>query len=198
VRVELDAGAYRPSPVRQVIIPKPGGGDRMLGVPCVLDRLVQQAIAQVLVPNFDPQFSGASFGFRPGRSAHQAVRVARRAVEDGNRWVGDRRVLKLIRRQQGLLADRGLGRPPTGAAQLLLGRPRPADPQDDLATVEISSVNRRMRARMSGGVRGGSGNPALLLDSHHGQPRARPPVTSAGGQISGPWPMPLRRPPCQK
>jgi RNA-directed DNA polymerase len=122
VRAALDAGAYRPSPVRQVIIPKPGGGERMLGVPRVLDRLIQQAIAQVLVPIFDPEFSGSSFGFRPGRSAHQAVRVARRAIEDGYRWVvdldldrffdrvqhdvlmarvarkvSDRRVLKLIR-----------------------------------------------------------------------------------------------------
>ncbi len=89
VRESLDAGRYRPQPVRRVTIPKPGGGERMLGVPTVLDRFIQQAVAQVLVPIFDPVFSGASFGFRPGRSAHQAVRVARRAVEDGHRWVVD-------------------------------------------------------------------------------------------------------------
>ena len=76
VRKSLDAGTYQPSPVRPVPIPKPGGGVRVLGVPTVLDRLIQQALLQVLTPLFDPQFSEASFGFRPGRSAHQAVRSA--------------------------------------------------------------------------------------------------------------------------
>lgn len=89
VREALDAGTYRPLPVRRVVIPKPGGGQRLLGVPTVLDRLIQQAIAQVLTPIFDPSFSGSSFGFRPGRSAHRAVRVARRCVQDGLRWVVD-------------------------------------------------------------------------------------------------------------
>lgn len=89
VRAALDAGTYQPQPVRRVVIPKPGGGSRNLGVPAVLDRLIQQAIAQVLTPIFDPQFSGASFGFRPGKSAHRAVQVARRAVADGLRWVVD-------------------------------------------------------------------------------------------------------------
>ena len=89
VRQALDAGTYRPSPVRRVVIPKPGGGERLLGVPTCLDRLIQQAIAQVLTPIFDPFFSGSSFGFRPGRSAHQAVRAARRCIEDGLVWVAD-------------------------------------------------------------------------------------------------------------
>lgn len=89
VRQALDAGTYRPSPVRRVVIPKPGGGERLLGVPTCLDRLIQQAIAQVLTPIFDPFFSGSSFGFRPGRSAHQAVRAARRCIGDGLEWVAD-------------------------------------------------------------------------------------------------------------
>jgi RNA-directed DNA polymerase len=89
VRQALDAGTYRPSPVRRVVIPKPGGGERLLGVPTCLDRLIQQAIAQVLTPIFDPFFSGSSFGFRPGRSAHQAVRAARRCIADGLEWVAD-------------------------------------------------------------------------------------------------------------
>jgi group II intron reverse transcriptase/maturase len=90
VREALDAGTYRPSPVRRVVIPKPGGaGERLLGVPTCLDRLIQQAIAQVLTPIFDPLFSGSSFGFRPGRSAHQAVRVARWCIQDGLEWVVD-------------------------------------------------------------------------------------------------------------
>jgi RNA-directed DNA polymerase len=89
VRKALDAGTYRPSPVRRVVIPKPGGGERLLGVPTCLDRLIQQAMAQVLTPIFDPDFSPSSFGFRPGRSAHQAVRAARRCIQDGLVWVAD-------------------------------------------------------------------------------------------------------------
>src|SRR5260370_35916104 len=78
VREALDAGTYRPSPVRRVVIPKPGGGERLLGVPTCLDRLVCQAIAQGLTPVFDPHFSGASFCFRTSRSAHQCVLAAAR------------------------------------------------------------------------------------------------------------------------
>jgi RNA-directed DNA polymerase len=89
VRSQLDAGIYRPTPVRRVMIAKPSGGERMLGVPTVLDRLIQQAVAQVLTPVFDPQFHPHSFGFRPGRSAHEAVERARQSIVDGAVWCVD-------------------------------------------------------------------------------------------------------------
>jgi RNA-directed DNA polymerase len=130
IREDLLAGRYRPAPVRGVEIPKPGGGVRLLGIPTVVDRLIQQAMHQVLMPLFDPGFSDASFGFRPGRSAHQAVLAARSHMAAGRRWVvdldlekffdrvnhdvlmarvarrvADKRVLRLIRRylQAGLM-----------------------------------------------------------------------------------------------
>ena len=123
VRSQLEAGTYRPQPVRRVMIPKPSGGQRKLGVPAAVDRMICQAIAQVLTPIFDPQFHPHSFGFRPGRSQHQAVERARQFVADGAVWcvdfdlesffdrvqhdalmarvarrVHDKRLLKLIRR----------------------------------------------------------------------------------------------------
>lgn len=123
LKARLLAGEYHPQAVRAVEIPKPQGGTRQLGIPSVVDRLIQQALQQQLTPIFDPLFSDYSYGFRPGRSAHQAVEMARAHVAAGHRWcveldlekffdrvnhdilmaclqrrVEDKRVLRLIRR----------------------------------------------------------------------------------------------------
>ena len=132
VREQLLAGTYQPRPVKRQPIPKKGGGVRELGIPCALDRMIQQAILQVLQPIFDPTFSEHSHGFRPGRRAHDAVCAAQRYIQSGRRWVvdvdlekffdrvnhdvlmgrlakriGDKRMLGLIRRylEAGMLAD---------------------------------------------------------------------------------------------
>jgi len=121
VRTAIEEGSYSPRPVKRVEIPKPDGGSRPLGIPTVLDRVIQQAIAQMLVPICDPTFSESSFGFRPGRSAHDAVYRVRDIIKGGykvavdvdlscffdtvnhdvlmkrlSRHVGDQRVLKLV------------------------------------------------------------------------------------------------------
>jgi group II intron reverse transcriptase/maturase len=89
IREQLLSRSYEPSPVRKVEIPKPGGGKRTLGIPTVMDRMIQQALHQVLTPIFDPTFSEDSYGFRPGRSTHQAVLRAKDHIEAGYRWVVD-------------------------------------------------------------------------------------------------------------
>ena len=89
IRAKLDKETYVPSPVKRVELPKPGGGIRQLGIPTVLDRMIQQAIQQILSPVLDPTFSTHSYGFRPGRSAHGAVKAARDYVEEGYDYVVD-------------------------------------------------------------------------------------------------------------
>src|ERR1039458_8764590 len=122
IRTRLLEGSYKPQPVKRVEIPKPDGGVRKLGVPCVVDRLIQQALLQVLQKQWDPTFSEHSYGFRPERSAHQAVAQAQQYIAEGYGWcvdfdlekffdrvnhdklmgavakrVGDKRLMKLIR-----------------------------------------------------------------------------------------------------
>ena len=96
VKAALLAGDYVPAAIRKVDVPKPNGGVRTLGVATVLDRLIQQALLQVLQPEFDPEFSEHSYGFRPGRNAWQAVQRAQGYIREGHRWVVDLDLEKVL------------------------------------------------------------------------------------------------------
>jgi len=168
IKEALLEGRYKPSLVRKVEIPKPGGkGMRQLGIPTVVDRLIQQALHQVMQPLFDPEFSESSYGFRPGRSAHEAVQRARAYVGEERRWVvdldlekffdrvnhdilmsrvarrvKDKRVLRLIRSylQAGILED-GL------ASQRTEGTPQGGPLSPLLSNVLLDDLDKELEKR---------------------------------------------------
>jgi RNA-directed DNA polymerase len=167
VKQALLEGRYLPRPVRRVDIPKPSGGARILGVPTVVDRLIQQALHQVLQPRFEPTFSDGSFGFRPGRGAHQAVRKAQGYIREGKRWVvdldlekffdrvnhdvlmarvarevNDARVLKLIRRflEAGMMSE-GL------VEQRTQGTPQGGPLSPLLSNILLTDLDRELERR---------------------------------------------------
>ena len=96
IKGKLLKGTYVPTPVKRVEIPKPDGGTRLLGIPTVLDRFIQQLLLLALTPIYEPMFSEHSYGFCPGRSAHDAVRAAQKHAKEGKRWVVDMDISKFF------------------------------------------------------------------------------------------------------
>ncbi len=168
IREQLLAGTYRPQRVKQQLIPKSGGGMRELGIPTVLDRFIQQALLQVLQAELDRSFSKHSYGFRPGKSAHQAIRAAQGYIQEGRRWVvdvdlerffdrvnhdvlmgrlakriGDRRVLVTIRRylEAGVMAHQGV------VIERYEGTPQGGPLSPLLANVLLDEVDKELERR---------------------------------------------------
>ena len=147
IRQALLAGSYRPRPVRKVLIPKPDGSQRELGIPTVTDRLIQQALLQVLQPLIDPTFSEHSHGFRPARRAHDAVKAARAYVQSGKRVVVDVDLAKFFDRvNHDILIDRLKRR------------------------IDDAGVIRLIRAYLNAGIMDGG----LVIDRHLGTPQGGP------------------------